>query len=67
MFKKIKKNHPNIYSIIIGASIIMFWRGLWGLMDLYVFPCNEMLSYVTTAVIGLLLLFLNDFRLKEIE
>lgn len=67
MFKKFKINHPNLYSIVIGASIIMFWRGLWGLMDLYVFPNNEVLSYSITALIGLALLFLNDFRLKEIE
>ena len=64
MFLKIR---PALRSIIIGASIIMFWRGLWGLMDLYIFPENEILSYVIPAIIGLLILFLNDFRLTEIE
>lgn len=67
MFKNFKKNHPNLYSIVIGAAIIMFWRGLWGLMDLYLFPGNPALSFITSAAVGLLLLWVNDFRLKEIE
>jgi len=67
MYKNFKKNHPNIYSIIIGAAIIMFWRGLWGLMDLYLFPENPTLSFSASALLGLLLLWSNDFRLKEIE
>lgn len=67
IFNFLKKEHPNINAIIIGASLIMFWRGLWGLMDLYFFPDNEILSYITSALLGLFLLFVNDFRLREIE
>ncbi len=37
------------------------------LMDNYIFPDNDFLSYVIPAAIGILLLFLNDFKLKEIE
>jgi len=67
MFKKLKKNHPNINAIIIGLAIIIFWRGVWGLMDLYLFPDNETLSYIISLLVGLFILFINDFRLKEIE
>lgn len=67
MFQKFRKNHSNLNSIIIGTSIIMFWRGCWGLMDLYLFPDNEALSYIISIALGLLLLYLNDLRLKEIE
>ena len=67
MFQRFRKNHSNLNSIIIGASIIMFWRGCWGLMDLYLFPNNETLSYIVSIALGLLLLYLNNFRLKEIE
>ncbi len=66
-FKRVKKTHPNFYSIFIGISIIMFWRGLWGLMDLYLFPDNHLLSYLVSVFLGLFLLYINDFRLKEIE
>lgn len=66
-FQRIKKHHPNWYSIIVGAAIVMYWRGLWGLMDTYLFPGNEVLSYSASIVIGLLLLLANDFKLTEIE
>jgi len=67
IFKRFKKGYPNLYSIIIGLAIIMFWRGLWGLMDLYLFPNNQFLSYFSAALIGLFLLYINDFRLRELE
>ena len=67
IFRKMKKIHPNINAIIIGLSIVIFWRGAWGLMDLYLFPGNETLSYITSIILGLFLLFINDFKLKEIE
>jgi len=67
IFRKIKNQHPNWYSIIIGLAIVMFWRGLWGIMDLYLFPGNELLSYIVSGALGLFLLYINDFRLSEIE
>lgn len=66
-FQWLKSNHPNWYSIVVGFLIILFWRGIWGLMDIYLFPGNESTSYIVSGVVGLLLLYLNDFRLKEIE
>jgi hypothetical protein len=67
IFKQLKQKHPNLNSVIIGTAIIMFWRGLWGLMDLYLFPNNEVMSYIVSVLLGLFLLFINDLRLKEIE
>ncbi|MBU0648170.1 hypothetical protein KJ855_03235 [Patescibacteria group bacterium] len=62
-----KHKYPVIYSIIIGIGLIMFWRGLWGIMDLYLFPHDELYSYISSAVIGLIILYINDFRLNELE
>jgi TRAP-type C4-dicarboxylate transport system permease large subunit len=28
-------NHPMIYAIIGGVAIVVFWRGVWGFMDLF--------------------------------
>ena len=67
MLEKIKKHHRNWYSIIIGTGIVLYWRGVWGLMDIYLFPNHELFSYVSSVILGLLLLLINDFRLKEIE
>jgi len=60
------KKRTNLYLVLAGLAIIMFWRGLWGLMDLYLFPENLALSYSVSAIVGLLILYLNDRRLKEL-
>ena len=67
IFRKMKKTHPNINAIIVGLAIVIFWRGAWGLLDLYFFPGNETLSYIISIFLGLFLLFIDDFKLKEIE
>jgi len=66
IFKKFIEKYPLLDSIIVAIAIIMLWRGVWGLMDLYLFPNQPWLSYTIGGVIGLLLLFLDDFKLTEI-
>lgn len=61
-----EKRKSNLRLLVTGVALIMFWRGLWGLMDVYLFPENLALSYLTSAAVGLTILYLNDFRLKEL-
>lgn len=61
-----EKRRTNLRLIFAGVAIIMFWRGLWGLMDLYLFPENLTLSYSVSATIGLAIIYFNDRRLKEL-
>lgn len=67
LLKILKRSHRNLYSIILGTAIVLYWRGIWGIFDLYFFPNNELLSYVLSAILGIFLLWINDSRLKEIE
>lgn len=48
-----------IYTVIIAFAIISFWRGIWGLMDLYLFPHNQGISFLISLIIGILILYLN--------
>lgn len=66
-FKKLKKKHPNLYIVIAAASVVMFWRGVWGLLDIYLFPGNEVASHIASLLVGLTLLFINDFKLSELK
>jgi len=61
-----EKRRTNLYLIFAGVAIIMFWRGLWGLMDLYLFPGNPALSYFISAIAGITIIYFNDRRLKEL-
>lgn len=47
------------HTIVIGFAIVAFWRGVWGLMDIYLFPGNEVLSYTVSAILGIAILYLT--------
>lgn len=66
-FKMFRKRYPNSYSIVIGAALVLFVRGVIGLSDLFLFPGSLELSYAASVILGLFLLYLNDFKLKELE
>ena len=54
------------YAIIIGFAVISFWRGIWGLMDVYLFPSNYSLSLLVSVVIGIIILFLTKHLIDEL-
>ncbi len=69
MFKKIntfKSHHQIIFAIIIGVSLICFWRGVWGLLDMYLLPNNEELSYWASLAVGLFILYGTNYIVKEL-
>ena len=43
--------------IFLGTiGIIAIWRGIWNLIDLYLFPENLLLSQIISIIIGLFIL-----------
>ena len=46
-----------VYTILIAFAIICFWRGIWGLMDEYLFPSNKNLSYIISLLLGVTILY----------
>ena len=65
-FKKLKAHHQKLFALIIGIAVIMFWRGIWGLLDVYFLPNDQGLSLVLSAVIGLVILGGCDVLIKEL-
>jgi len=65
-FKKLKEHHQKLFALIIGTAVIMFWRGIWGLLDVYFLPNDVGLSLVLSAVIGLVILAACDVVIKEL-
>ena len=69
MFKKISEmeaKHQVILSIVIAFAVIAFWRGVWGLMDLYFFPDNNELSLWLSVLLGLVILMATHYVAKEL-
>lgn len=58
---------PKFFStLLVVVAIILVWRGLWNLVDVYLFPHYPMLSNIVGLIIGLLMLYLPDEDIKEL-
>ena len=67
MFKKIndlEKHHQLIASLIVGVGLISVWRGVWGLMDLYLLPENPLISYLLSMFFGVAILYMTHKKLS---
>jgi len=54
----------------IVMSLVLIWRGVWYILDAFdilFFAGNHIFSAVGGIIVGLLLLYLPDKDLKEIE
>lgn len=65
--KKVKiQLKKTLFTILIAFAIVSFWRGVWGLMDLYLVPCNIVWSYVASILIGIVILLLTKNLIKNL-
>lgn len=70
MFKNIrrflkKRNGLNTILELLGA--IAIWWGIWGIMDLFVFPNNKLWSYLISIVLGFLIIFIVGGELDDLK
>ena len=60
MFKRV------FFTIVIAFAVVSFWRGVWGLMDLYFFPNNHLLSFSLSVIIGIVILYLTENLIEKL-
>ncbi len=65
-FHKMKSHHQTIFAIVIAFAVISFWRGVWGLMDEYLFPDSAALSLWSSVALGLVILVASGYAVKEL-
>jgi len=46
-----------LLAIVLAFAVVSFWRGVWGLMDLYLFPNSYHLSLWLSVLIGVAILY----------
>jgi hypothetical protein len=61
-----RRRNNTTFAILIAFAVIAFWRGIWGLMDIYLFPENYPLSLWVSVAIGLLILVITHYTTKEL-
>jgi hypothetical protein len=65
--EQLKARHPNANTIVIVFAIVMLWRGVWGLLDTYLFPGSPTLSYLVSIGLGAAILYLDNFRIDNLK
>ncbi len=53
-------------AILVVVGVVCVWRGVWNLLDLYLFPGHPLLTNLVSISVGLLILYLPDKDLKEL-
>jgi hypothetical protein len=61
-----KKTAGFFRTLLVAASVVLFWRGAWGLMDLYLFPENQTLSYLASLILGIIILIATKKLVDEL-
>ena len=64
--KKLKSFEQLIFTLLIAFAVIAVWRGFKGIMDLYLFPNNLLLSYSISTIVGLIILYVTHYWTKEL-
>lgn len=64
---RLKREHPTANAIVVIFAIIMIWRGVWELLNLYLFPGSPTFSNLLSLALGALILHFDDFSLKDLK
>lgn len=63
---KMKDEHKIIFAVLIAFAVVSFWRGVWGLLDIYLLPENQELSFWISGFMGLSILVFTHYATKEL-
>jgi len=66
--RKFRRNYDSNRNIfVVCVAIVMIWRWLWNILDMYIFPNHPFLSDLFCIVIGIAILLIDDGKLWELQ
>lgn len=65
-FTNLKKNHQLVFSLIILSGMVCLWRGVWGLLDMYLMPGNLSLSYAVSTLLGIAIIAITHYTIDKL-
>lgn len=66
-YRRFKKRHRVVHLLLISTAIVLFWRGVWVLLDTYLLPDQALMSSLVSIGAAFIILYLDGFHLKELE
>ena len=61
-----KNIKTNLQLIMLAVGVVAVWRGVWGFLDLYLFPNDQILSFSISIIVGLAILYFQDQKVNEL-
>jgi len=57
----------NFKYLLTAVGIVLVWRGVWGLADLYLMPSFPIGSFGVSILIGIFILLFVNYRDRDIR
>jgi hypothetical protein len=61
-----KRRKKVLHTIFIAFAIVAFWRGVWGLMDIYLLPNQPEFSFWISIFIGIIILIYTESLIERL-
>ena len=61
-----KHNHKEWYIVLASIAIVLWFRGITGLLDVFLIHNNSIIGNIITILIAIIIFILDDFSLSEI-
>ena len=61
-----RQTESNLNTFLVVVAIVLIWRGVWWLVDIYVLPHRPVLSLIIGLFVGIIILYLDDKKIKEL-
>lgn len=66
--KRFRRNYNSNWNIfVVCIAIVMIWKWIWDLLDMYVFPNHPLFSNLICIGIWVAVLLIDDGRLWELQ
>jgi hypothetical protein len=61
-----KHTHKEWYIVLASIAIVLWFRGITGLLDVFLIHNNSIIGNIITILIAIIIFILDDFSLSEI-
>lgn len=65
-FPYLKKHHQLIFSLIVVSGVTALWRGIWGLLDIYLLPGSPSVSFTLSIILGVVVIVATHYTIDKI-
>ena len=65
--RKFRKKTSNLNAFLVCVAVVLIWRWIWDLIDIYLLPDYPIISDLVWIVIWIAILLMDDGKINELE